>query len=121
MHAIGSLGSAKPGHIKPSDQSAVKRLTGYQGQGCHIEFRLNINFMQTTQRIFNFTDIQVLYIFLDKNLDISHTLPRTVTKLSTLKKTVRFWPTLYFSSLMRPIVTDVPWSVCLRVRRTCWQ
>ena len=45
-------------------------------------------FMQTMQRIFNFTDIIVLYFFLDKiwKLWISLTfLPLTVAKLPTLK------------------------------------
>jgi len=55
-------------------------------------------FMQTTQRIFNFTNILVLYPFLDKiwKLLTSHTfLPITVEKLSTVKKQSVFWHTLY--------------------------
>ena len=34
MHANGLLDSAKPGHIEPTDQSAVKKTDdGYQGEG----------------------------------------------------------------------------------------
>ena len=55
-------------------------------------------FVQTVQRIFNFADILVLYIFLDTiwKLHISHAfLPLTVAKLSTLENIPVFWPTLY--------------------------
>ena len=35
MGANGLLGSAKPVHIEPRDQSAVKKTdNGYQGEGC---------------------------------------------------------------------------------------
>jgi len=59
--------------------------------------------MQTTQIIFSFTDIEVLYIFLDKNwkLDISHAfLPLTVTKFSSSQNSPVFWPVLYIVPLV---------------------
>jgi len=35
MHANGSLGSAKPGHIELNDRSAVNETgDGYQGEEC---------------------------------------------------------------------------------------
>jgi len=44
MRAHGLLGSAKPGHIEPSDRLAVKK-TGdrllIKARGAHIEFRLD--------------------------------------------------------------------------------
>jgi len=49
--------------------------------------------MQTKQRIFNFTDVQVLYFF-GRNLetfDVSHALlPLTVAQLSTLNNSPVF-------------------------------
>jgi len=54
--------------------------------------------MQTKQRIFKRSDMQVLHFFVDKTFDISHTLlPLSIAKLSTLnsQKSPSFWPTLY--------------------------
>jgi len=51
--------------------------------------------------------VQVLYFFLDKirKLDISHAfLSLTVAKLSTLKKSGFFWPTLYYNEFTQHAV-----------------
>jgi len=55
--------------------------------------------MQIKQRIFKCIDIQILYFFSRQNsatFDISHAfLLLTVTELSTLKKSLFFYPTPY--------------------------
>ena len=42
MHANGLLGSAKPGHIEPNDQSAVKKTVVVKARGADIKFRLHL-------------------------------------------------------------------------------
>jgi len=42
MRANRLLGSAKPGHIEPSDRSAAKKTDdGIKAKGVHVEFRLD--------------------------------------------------------------------------------
>ena len=81
--------------------------------------------MQTTRRKFHFTDVLVLNCFLDKirKLLTYHTpsCSVTVAKLSTLKNSPVFWPTLYieqwwFWEFVRQVVLGALQSVNTFVR-----
>ena len=42
MHAYGLMGSAKQGHIEPSDRSAAKKTVMFSKvRGAHVEFHLD--------------------------------------------------------------------------------
>jgi len=59
--------------------------------------------MQTVQRIFNFTDIQVLYIFLEKIWKLDVIIRLLITHcytLSTLKNSPIFWTNLYNAAFL---------------------
>jgi len=54
--------------------------------------------MQIRQRIFNCTDVQVMHFILDKimkPLTLHAFLSLVVAKLSDLRNSAVFWPTLY--------------------------
>ena len=58
----------------------------------------NALYMQTTQTVFNFTDILVLHFFYTKcgNFwNITRLLTRKVTVTNSQKQSGLFWPTLY--------------------------